>query len=173
MTTDNYKAAFEAATAEVEKLLKERSAIDSRLTSLKQAMDGLSSLMKDRPVDYDEELPVGELPGELFGETGITGAIRLILQRSKSPLAPVQIRTELMSHGFDLSDYANATAVIHNTLKRLISQREVTAVTDSSGKPIAYALRWVGPGSAERSGMRPDLPHQRLRKVLGDRGDKE
>jgi hypothetical protein len=107
-----------------------------RLFQLSQTITALHSLLAEKP-----EEPKLPQTGEVFGETGITGAIRLLLQTSKFPLAPMQIRTELMNRGFDLSEYANAMAVIHNTLKRLDSQGELMTVKNPSGQVISYTIR--------------------------------
>jgi hypothetical protein len=138
MEKTNYKLALQAAMQEQSDLFQERRNIDARLTTLKETIEGLNALIEEKPSEP-------ELPAELFGETGISGAIRFLLQRSNVPLAPIQIRTQLMSHGFDLSDYANATALIHNTLKRLERQGEVLTVKDSSGKAIAYTTVFLSP----------------------------
>jgi hypothetical protein len=134
----NYKLAMQAAMQEQSELLQERRQIDARLTVLKETIQGLSALIEEPPTQP-------EIPDELFGETGISGAIRFLLQRSNVPLAPIQIRTQLMQHGFDLSDYNNATALIHNTLKRLERQGEVLTVRDPAGKAVAYTTHFQSP----------------------------
>jgi hypothetical protein len=103
---------------------------------LKQTIEGLSALTQEQPTESTE------VSGELFGETGITGAIRLLLTTANVPLSPIQIRNDLKRHGFDLSDYVNAMTVIHNTLKRLESQGELLTVKDSAGKAVADSMGW-------------------------------
>jgi len=76
-----------------------------------------------------EGLPVG----------GISNAIRRILTGSRIPMSPTQIKTALSARGFDMGEYANPGAVIHNTLKRLEQQKELTVVRDPSGN-LAYAM---------------------------------
>jgi hypothetical protein len=163
----NYRLALQAAQTEMQDALQERSALDVKIATLKQTIEGLSALLQDKPAEP------AELPEELFGETGISGAIRFLLMRSEVPLTPVQIRHKLTEHAFDLSDYANAMAVIHNTLKRLDKQGELMTVKDASGQTIAYTTRLIaedfgprrprhevgdvtGPTSAHDSGMRGD-----------------
>jgi hypothetical protein len=153
METVNYKLALQAAEAEMRDLLQERSNIDARLGSLKQTIEGLSALIQEQP-----KLDKG------FDDAGISDAIRALLHVSKVPLSPVQIRGSLVGRGFDLSDYANPMSVIHNTLKRLESQGELLTVKDSAGKAVAYTTRWVGPGSAERSGIRGSSTTEEITK---------
>jgi hypothetical protein len=144
MKITDYKAALEAARSEMQELLQDRALIDMRLGQLKDTIDALVALVKEKPA----ELPSTE---EVFGETGITAAIRVLLSHSRVPLAPMQIRTELMNRGFDLSDYANAMAVVHNTLKRLDKQGELMTVRDPSGQVIAYTTRRQGGDEIEDS----------------------
>jgi hypothetical protein len=168
MNQANYKSALQAARDEMEELLRQRTRTDARLGQLKQTIETLSALVGEQPAE------TANLPGELFGESGITGAIRLLFQRSKIPLTPVQIRTELTNHGFDLSDYVNAMAVIHNTLKRLNSQGELIIVTDVSGQAVAYTARksigqMIADGATSDDSSFPHTPaeaKQRLREVM-------
>jgi len=135
MKRTDIEVALEAARKDMEEALQEKMLVELRVGQLAQTINALSSLLTVRPAEID-------VPEEVFGESGITAAIRVLLTRSKVPLAPVQIRTELMSHSFDLSDYANAMAVIHNTLKRLDKQGELMTVKNSSGQIIAYTTRF-------------------------------
>jgi hypothetical protein len=140
MRRDNLEAQLKAAEKEAEELMQEKMLIDMRLGHLSQTIQALTSLLQSQPVE-----PVVFADGdELFGETGITGAIRFLLTNSKLPLSPTQIRTELMDKGFDLSSYSNAMAVIHNTLKRLDSQGELMTVKNPSGQIVGYTTRWRG-----------------------------
>lgn len=125
-----------AAQKELHELLQEKALLDMRIGHLAETVQAYDQLLQAKPAEPDE------LPGEMFGETGITGAIRLLLQRAKTPLSPTQIRDELMDHGFDLNDYANALAVIHNTLKRLDRQGELLSVKDTGGQTYGYTTRF-------------------------------
>ena len=147
MEKQNYKLALQAARSEMSDLLQERAAVDARLGRLKQTIEGLSALIQEPTT----ELPERDGP---FSEAGISAAIRVLLHTAKVPMSPVQIKTELWKRGFDLSEYANAMSVIHNTLKRLDRQGELMTVKDGAGQVVAYTTRWVGDGSADNSGMR-------------------
>lgn len=144
MKRTDYKAALEEAQREMEELLQERMLLDMRLVHLKQTIDALTHLLAPKPTEHASAMDaaIAGLAGEPISDVGITDAIRQLLTESTVPLSPVQIRTKLMNEGFDLGDYANKMAVIHNTLKRLERQGEVMTVCDSSGQIIAYASRW-------------------------------
>jgi len=133
MTRSELKAQLDKAKQEMEELLQDKTLLDMRIGHLSETINAMMSLLAAKPTEPT-------LPNELFGESGITGAIRFLLAHSNLPLSPMQIRDGLEKRGFDLSDYANAMAVIHNTLKRLEGQGELTTVKDPSGQVIGYMV---------------------------------
>jgi YD repeat-containing protein len=135
-----------AAHQEMEERLQEKMLLDLRLGQLSQTIQALDLLLQTKPIEPVELLETDQV----FGETGITNAIRALLVRTKTPLSPVQIRAELMNRNFDLSDYVNAMAVIHNTLKRLDKQGELTTVKNPAGQIIAYTAHLQDAMKAER-----------------------
>lgn len=54
-------------------------------------------------------------------------------------MKPPEIKAQLLHHGFDIGEYANPLAVIHNTLRRLGVQGELIIVKNPAGQ-IAYAI---------------------------------
>jgi len=136
MKPDDYQKALDAAHAEIQDILQQKFVLDERLSQLKKTVDALSSLMEEIP-------PISQLYGavaEGLPVGGISNAIRRILTERRAPMTPTQIKMALSARGFDMSEYANAAAVIHNTLKRLEGQKELTVVRDPGGN-IAYAMR--------------------------------
>ena len=63
-----------------------------------------------------------------------------MLTEAKLPLTAPEIRTGVVNLNVDLSQYVNASAVIHNTLTRLEKQGEVMRVVNPAGQTAAYAL---------------------------------
>jgi hypothetical protein len=159
---EEIKTRLEAAKLEMNELLQEKVLLDLKIGQLSQTMNALMSMLEPKPPDATN---ISDAAGLLFGETGISGAIRLLLTRSERPLTPVQIRTELINHGFDLSDYANAMAVVHNTLKRLQSQGELMTVQDPSGQAVAYTTRFQAPMDAATAPNRAASPGELKRKL--------
>ena len=137
MEIPSYETALTAASDEMQALLKQRSAIDARIAQLKTTIDALAALMTPPP--SDEPASYGEVVGYLGEVAGITNAIRQVLAKSKVPLAPGEIKAELIGGGVDLSEYANAGAVIHNTLHRLVRQGEIMSM-QNPGESTYYTL---------------------------------
>src|SRR4051812_37130922 len=102
MTTQDYRAALEAAAKEYESLGAQRRDIDARLSQLAQTIGTLSRLLGLTPT-----VPLS-----------ITDAVRLAM-RAGVPMTPLEVRERLLAIGVDLSSYANDLAVIHTVLKRL------------------------------------------------------
>lgn len=135
MTDGNYRDSLEAAKTEMETLLGEQAQIEQRLSYIDGRLQALRKTI----------LSLGELLGEEFEpeSVGITEAIRKVLKDSqddrRSYTGPIGVRNTLHKNGFPLSDYKNALAVIHTTLKRLEDQGEVESTTATNGK-VYY--RW-------------------------------
>jgi hypothetical protein len=136
---------FEAALAEarksLEKALEEKSAIERRIFSLKQTIEGLSSLCE--PHSEEEFLISGDTPAS-FQLSSMTDAIRRVFSQSDEPiLAPTEVRDALVAMGMDLGKYKQPLVPIHNTLKRLVSQEELVEFRDDKNELKGY--RWVSP----------------------------
>jgi hypothetical protein len=139
-------SAFETALKEAKKslqeALEERSAIEHRIVSLKQTIEGLTSLCSS---DSDEEfLVAGEGDSSTFQLTSLTDAIRRVFSTSNEPmLTPTEVRDALLAIGVDLSKYKQPLVPIHNTLKRLVTQQELVEFRDDNNDLRGY--RWVSP----------------------------
>ena len=120
--------------------MRQRAEIDRRLAQLKVTITVLNGLLHESPKIEDDPTTIGDL--------GITDAIRRILSRTTLEMTPAQIKMRLGEEGFDLSKSSNSSAVIHNTLKRLESQKEIKAVMTDSGD-IAFQIT----GDGNLSGM--------------------
>lgn len=129
MTEDTYKKTIETVRLELVKLLGEREHIDKRILNLRQILSGFESLADD------EEAPVNEAAVAAIGKAlGITDAIRHVLQSQfPRPMAPREVRDELLRLGANLRPLSNQMASIHNILKRLVPN-EAEAVVDADGK---------------------------------------
>jgi hypothetical protein len=142
MNNEIYRKALDEARAEMAETLRMREKIEERLTHLKSTIDVLSALLQEPPKLDQDDSP------EMLDSVGISEAIRQVLKDADVGLMPNQVKAKLSDAGFDLSKYANPSAVIHNTLKRLETQGEVVQVRDSSGV-TAYTIR---PSYAEEIG---------------------
>jgi hypothetical protein len=129
---DSFRKALKDAESEVVRLTLYRASVDRKLAQLKATIAALSGLLEE-PSKVEEDDPTA------IGDLGISEAIRQVLREAGVGMTPAEVKAKLVEAKFDLSKYANASAVIHNTLKRLETQKEVASVRVPSGRD-AYAI---------------------------------
>lgn len=132
---EHYQNAIEAAEKDLQGWFRIRNAADQRIAQLKSAITILKGLLEG-----PQKASPSEVVTEEIGDIGITEAIRTVLRTFPGMcVTPAQVKTDLIETKFDLSKYANPSAVIHNTLKRLEAQGEVVQITIPSG--TSYMLK--------------------------------
>lgn len=138
--TNPFEVALDAARKALTEALEERSAVEQRIISLKQTIEGLSALCEP---ESNQDLVDVEEGGQRFSFS-LTDAIRMAFSAdSEAVLTPPQIRDALLANGLNLSRYKQPLVPIHNTLKRLASQEEIVESRDAKGDFLGY--RWVSP----------------------------
>jgi len=146
-----YQKALNAASAELDGLLRQRDEIEKRIAQLKQTIMGLSALSEPTkdpyPADNVEddkiylpnafELAAREAALAIAGMVhnrrviGFSDLVREILKASGEPMSAVDVRAGIINMGVDVdSKYTNALAVIHTTLRRLFEGGEVSRTVD-------------------------------------------
>ena len=136
MTNTDYSQALKRARADLDAMLGERSALDNRIQALQSAIASLSVLSGEKKSTNGREVLLGE-------STGITDAIRTVLRRSIVPLAAPGIRNALQDLGFDTTKYASPLTVIHNTVKRMHEQKEIS-IEHNNGRFVGWRYRGHG-----------------------------
>jgi hypothetical protein len=141
-------SAFDVALQQARKSLKEayeeRAALEQRIVSLKQTIDGLASLCDPEPrVEIRRRDP--ETGFDIQSSFSLSFAIRQIFSDSQEyMLTPTEVRDALLKLGLNLAEkYKQPLVPIHNTLKRLEAQGELVAFRDDTGDLRGY--RWVSP----------------------------
>ena len=126
MRKTDYRKALHSARAEFDRLLQKRADLDSRIVRLKQTIAGLMGLCETVDKTRRRLNNVVPLPPRFMR---LTSAIRQLLAESAVPMRPPDLRDGLTNRGFNVTQYANKLAVIHNTLSRLERQGEVIQVS--------------------------------------------
>ncbi len=136
-----FQLALAQARQSLDEALQERSAIERRIVSLKQTIEGLSALCEPKEAEDVVEVEGGLYPNSTMS---LTDAIRKIFSESAEPiLTPTEVRDSLLAMGVNLEKYKQPLVPIHNTLKRLTSQEELVPFRDDDG--ILRGYRWVSP----------------------------
>jgi hypothetical protein len=126
VTGDSYKLALKTAREELQEVLIQQVELSRRAVGLKKSIEVLAVLCNEDPKAGVETFEL--LEALSLETTGITDGIRLLLRQAMEKniiLDARNIRDLLAKRGFDLSQYANEMAVIHNTLRRLEKQGEL------------------------------------------------
>ena len=126
MNKADYRKALHSARVEFEKLLQERAGLDNRIVRLKQTIAGLAGLCNGNDRTRHSLNNITPLPPRFMR---LTSAMRQLLAESTAPMRPPDIRNALGDRAFNLAQYANKLAVIHNTLSRLEKQGEALQVS--------------------------------------------
>ena len=138
MTKQAYADALAQARKDLEELTVEKFRIDAKIARLKSTIEIITAL-SDEQGDADVILKV--LQGDFDESLGITDAIRGVMQRSSLPMTAPQIRDALEAHGYDISQYSSILTVIHNTIKRMDKQGEISAVHNSLGVFVGWIYK--------------------------------
>lgn len=128
MSRDIFAAALKKAEEELHSLLSTRANIDGKISRLKATVEALKAQIEAESQISEADAVLDSLGLSFEVTTGISNAIRLILQASKMPLTAPEIREALQGRGYDIDQYASILTVIHNTIKRLEKQGEVSPV---------------------------------------------
>jgi len=156
-----FEAALKEAKKSLAEALEERTAIEQRILSLKQTIEGLSALCEPEVEEF-VEVEEGGNPYSFK----LTDAIRLIFSGSSEPvLTAPELRDALLAKGISLSKYKQPLVPIHNTLKRLASQGELVEFRDDNGDLRGY--RWVTPLARAVAEIKPVKMPRRMRRSPG------
>jgi len=149
MDTAEYRQMAQKIQAELEALEIQQEDVERRIARLRQTLVGLAPLCESN----DEGLLFNAFK-RAIDSMSLTDAVRQILQASKAPLAPTEIKQQLLNMGRDLSGQKNVMASVHSLLKRLVDGHEIE--TKDSG--LTYQWR-------ARIRHHPRIPSRRRRQL--------
>jgi hypothetical protein len=138
--TPDFDQIIKESLEELHQRVSERDATDKRIAQLTKALRGLAVMLPDKErAQFLSSLKVARRRG-----LGLTEMILEILRES-GPLTTNEIRDRMEDMGFDFTDYAQATAAIYNTLRRLIENKRVLPVFPKDGaKTMLYKIGAAG-----------------------------
>ena len=140
-----YERVLRAERAELEKLLTWRQAIDRRTQSLQCSVNTVLAVCEEDGVALPSDLL---LPFEVSVPLSISliDAVRAVLTQCDVFMTVAEVRDSLVGMGLDLHKVWNPTAVVRETLKRLLKRGEVSG--EPADKPVRY--RWGNPVAEEQ-----------------------
>ena len=143
---DPIYSALEAAHQKLNELLAERSRIDKEIVDWKRVIDSLMAVSESDEGD-PSDVEVSTLAAESSRTTiKFTDGVRMVLRQNADRTVPIsvpEIRDQLINLGFNFAKYAQPLVPIHNTLKRLEEQGEVSPLKNEQGQTLGY--KWISP----------------------------
>jgi hypothetical protein len=121
MNASDYKKIAEQILNEIASLEIQQEETERRVARLKKVIIDLT------PLAEETILPVVDMDtidADIDGMS-ISDAARQIFRIAKIPVAPAEIKQQLLNMGKDLSDQKNVMEGIHSLLKRLIVSGEI------------------------------------------------
>jgi hypothetical protein len=123
----SYAVDFVTALAELQRMVEERDALETRIARQKKRVAALAELAR----------PEEDAPGPTGLVEGITDACRTVLRGAERPLLPIEVKERVEALG--LPQQKNLLASVHTVLKRLAVSKEAIEVWPQSGSgPAAY-----------------------------------
>ena len=128
--SDAYRVAFQKAEADLINAIKQRDTWNLEIARLQQ-------LVKSLAVAAGSSVRVELLEGQL----GLSDLVQSVVCNSARQMTAIEVRDAIVKSGYDLSGYANALALIHQTLKRLAAKGTIrNAGNGRYGRPIGYGF---------------------------------
>lgn len=144
MTDRDIQNAMNELRRQLNEAVGKRDLLNVKILTLEQNIRNLrDTLTATRLTALRNEEPEESL-------VGVTEAIRVVLRRNNEPMTSSEVRMALTAMGFDLKRFANASAVVGNTLKRMADSGELK-IKFAAGKTTYELHRYT---DLYRSGMR-------------------
>jgi hypothetical protein len=135
MVDEGVQRRLREAEAEAASTLEQRDRLNIRLIELQRQIKALwIVLIRDAPAK--------QMTQRQQSIVGLTDAIRSIVRIAGKPMTAGQIKDGLRLIGFDFSNFSNASAAVHNTLKRLAAAGELQYIAPDK----AYRPNWLYEG---------------------------
>jgi phage terminase large subunit-like protein len=166
---DSYKKALEDSKKDLRKLVSQRDEINLKIERKQAVIKALANALDDPD---EASAQIAEMD-EIVSPVGLTDKIRIVLRSSMDGFTAVEVRGMLEALKFDLSDYSNALATIHTTLKRLERAKEVKSEITPTGdkvyiwQPVRSQIR-VFPGKRGKRFPRWQSRESSARKGVGN-----
>ena len=137
----DYKHTLIEAQKKLNELVAQRDLIDREIEALSRIVEG-ARIATQPPSHWDPDNPawVPKTPPEPE-PAGFTDSVRLILQRSGTPLLPTEIRGALETLGIEGTSPKNLLIHVHKVLSRLYRSGEVEQVPHDG----RTGYTWVSP----------------------------
>jgi hypothetical protein len=145
---DRFKSLLESAQDELVEAMEKLDFLTHRIRKLQEDIVHLAALC-------------GEAVEDPLKDWGLTDAIRYVIGKARpQALSAVGVKNALVADGYDISEYSNVMASIHQVIKRLLKKGEIVRpALQPPGEEKVYA--W-GKGMPPP----PPLPERMKKRVI-------
>jgi hypothetical protein len=164
MATKDYKRLFDTASAELKALLRQRLEINNRISRLTATVSALSQQLD---LDNSRKEKLMELMDEMnILRPRLTDAVKdAVYYASPERLPAAQVKDYMEVRGFNFSDFTNPLASVHSTLRRLVTQGDISAELDRG----VTMYSWKGPHYGARNSQANMLSERDIRKQMSQK----
>lgn len=162
MTIVSYERAFDEAAAELDVLLQEATAINDRVSELRDTLWVLSRNLKGGGKRKEKLM---KMLGEVsIVDPSLTDAVKDALYADpKSRKVPaIQVQDVMEIRGYDFANFGNPLASVHSTLRRLAAQGEIGSAIQN-GQTVYW---WNKTRYGARNSLANMLAAEELRKKV-------
>lgn len=109
------QGALDESTEQLHQLIHQRDQLHVQIIKLQEQIRSLRSVALREQLTQEQDAIVG-----------ISDAIRSILRLKNVPMTAADVKADLEMMGYNFAGLANPSALVHNTLKRMIGMYEVS-----------------------------------------------
>ena len=139
MPKADFATAFKRARRELDRLRRDRAALDVQIAKLEQVEAALRG--------------VAEPKRKVADLSSITDVVRTAIQSATQPITPPELRDAVLAMGFNNRKYSQFLASLHVVLRRLVNNREVLEFTFADTKKYWWAMKLMPGGPFPENAM--------------------
>jgi|SRR5579864_2137621 len=125
MVSDTYKTALQQAKVDLANAITQRDYWNTEIARLQQLVRSLAAASANPAT-------IEAIEKTLIGQISLADIVQSVVNRSVFPISATNVRDAVIEAGYDLSGYANALALIHQTLKRLSAKGSISDQGDGT-----------------------------------------
>jgi hypothetical protein len=142
----DFAATLKRTRKELERLRRDRAALDAQIEKLEQIEVALRGVAE---------------PRRAADLSSLTDVVRTALRSAELPVTPTQLRDEVLALGFDKRRYTQFLASLHVVLKRLVANGEVWEFSFGDGKRYWWVMKSMPGGPWPENSMLGDYLNSR------------
>jgi hypothetical protein len=135
------KTRLEQSKVQLAEFIRQRDQLNVAIIQIQNEIRALSAIVwRDELTQRHNDIELAVI--------GISDAVRSVLRLQNKAMTAAQVKDALDLMGYNFAGLANASALVHNTLKRMAGTGELEFTPDA--KTFSFPRRTLTPGEAKR-----------------------